>query len=101
MATWQPPCDSLRAVAALLAATDKGLALEGLARLGGIAKSRVVGGYVPPTQKVLAFFRDDFFEALFAGFALAFVRRQEEHADAVFARLGHCLLYTSPSPRDS
>ena len=73
-------------VAVNFAAADKGLALEGLARFGGVAQCRVVGRHVAPAQKLLPLFGDDLLESLLAGFAVAGAGRQEKHCHAVGTR---------------
>ena len=67
---------------------DEGLFDEGLGGLRAGADHGVVDRHAAPSEHGLALVGDKFFDDEFADFAEAFVLREEEHSDGVFARRG-------------
>ena len=67
---------------------DEDLPDDRLAGPGGEPQRGVVRGDVAPAEDFLALVRGGLFEDLLAGMAVAVVRGQIEHADAVLARCG-------------
>ena len=66
-------------------APNEDLTDDGLAGPGGDAQVGIVRGDIPPAEDPLALAFGDLLEDLLAGVAVAIIRGQEEHPDAVLA----------------
>ena len=75
-------------VGAVLAAADEDLAHEGFGGDDALAQPRIVDRHVAPAEHMLAFRPDELFDDTDAVRPRPVVARQEQHADAVIARLG-------------